>query len=110
MSLTQLLDAEATTTAKSRRQHARKLPERTGGVNPRLLAAAIDLPGGGLKSGGVPHCRRFHKGQTVDPLPSATAPRCAHTYSPSADRLSPGFIPYRGRQSPFWRVGPAHGG
>jgi hypothetical protein len=35
-SLTQLLDAEATTTAKVGREHARKLPERTGDVNPRL--------------------------------------------------------------------------
>jgi hypothetical protein len=33
-SLTQLLDGEATTTANVGREHARKLPERTGHVNP----------------------------------------------------------------------------
>ena len=41
-SLTQLLDAEATTTAKRRKQHARKLPERTRGVNPVDCSDGVD--------------------------------------------------------------------
>ena len=40
--LTQLLDAAATTTAKRRKQHARKLPERTRGVNPVDFNDGVD--------------------------------------------------------------------
>jgi hypothetical protein len=46
VSLTQLLDAGATTTAKGSRQHARKLPERTRRVNSLILAAVIELQDG----------------------------------------------------------------
>jgi hypothetical protein len=39
-SLTQLLDAEATTTAQVGRKHVRKVPERTGDVNPLYALVA----------------------------------------------------------------------